>query len=83
MKIKPNPFKVLEDKLDEGKKKWDKIKEETSILEKSLNDNTIDNKQIAKLIVLLVNHLNPLYSCSNKEKSDMQEVLNMAQKIFK
>jgi hypothetical protein len=66
--MKDDPFKALKDIMNEGKDRWAKIE---GLTEKVRGGNQED---MASLLVLLVEHLRPLYS-AQEQKLDFDAVL--------
>jgi len=61
-------LKQLKEKLAEGKKRWDIIEHEIKDLRIRLDyKDHITNQQLAEVLILLVEHLRPLYSAQGQE----------------
>ena len=68
-----DPFKALKDAMNAGKERWTKI-EELAEKVKSTTPERPDGQDSNKLLVLLVEHLRPLYSPED-QKLDTESIL--------
>jgi two-component sensor histidine kinase len=67
---KDDPFKALKEAMKDGKERWGKIEKIASTLKD--DPNYVD---MADLLVLLVEHLRPLYSAQD-QNIDFDKILN-------
>lgn len=64
-------FDVIDDIINKSADRWENIEERTAIIKSDLENNKkIDVKELAKLIVNLVEHFRPM----NASKEDLQNI---------